>query len=373
METDARYTLIGAFALGVIALGFAFVYWLNAGGGLGARTTYQLRYDAPVSGLLQGAPVLFNGIRAGEVTALRLDPARPTDVMVEIAVTSDTPVRADTKVGIDFQGLTGAPVVALAGGTPTLPLLATTKGERPVLIAEKNAGQGMTQAARDAIRSIDKVVTENAEPFKSLIANADKFAQALARNSDRIDGLVSGLEKFTGGGNKAPNKIYDLLPANSFPPIAKQPAVQLQISEATTLSMLDTDRIVLRGDAAAKPVIDGAQWPDLLPKVVQSRLVQSFENAGYAGILGRAPDSVRPEYQMTVEIRSFSVSADPGGTADVELAVRIISTEGKIAGSKVFRQSAPLVSIAAPDATKALNAAFAKVASEIVVWSLAAI
>lgn len=371
METEARYTLIGSFALGIIALGFAFVYWLNAGGGLGARTTYQLRYDSPVSGLLEGAPVLFNGIRAGEVTALRLDPARPSDVMVEIAVRSDTPVRADTKVGIDFQGLTGAPVVSLAGGTPALPLLATAKGERPVLNAEPNAGQGMTQAARDAIRSIDKVVTENAEPFKSLIANADKFAQALARNSDKIDGLVSGLEKFTGGGNKVPNKIYDLAPATGFPPLARQPAVQLQISEATTLSMLDTDRIVLRGETSAKPVIDNAQWPDLLPKVVQARLVQSFENAGYSGVLGRAPDAVRPEYQMSVEIRAFSVSADPGGTADVELAVRLVSSEGKVAGSKVFKASAPLASLAAPDAARALNAAFSKVATEIVTWTLA--
>ncbi len=43
METKARYALIGLFALGVIAAGFGFVYWLQTTGGLGARTSYRIR------------------------------------------------------------------------------------------------------------------------------------------------------------------------------------------------------------------------------------------------------------------------------------------------------------------------------------------
>ncbi len=67
-------------------------------------------------GLLVGAAVLFNGIRVGEVTELSLAPDNPRRVNASIAVTSTTPVRPDTKVGLEFQGLTGVPVVALEGG-----------------------------------------------------------------------------------------------------------------------------------------------------------------------------------------------------------------------------------------------------------------
>ena len=67
-------------------------------------------------GLLVGAAVLFNGIRVGEVTNLGLVADSPRQVDATIAVASGTPVHADTKVGLDFQGLTGVPVIALEGG-----------------------------------------------------------------------------------------------------------------------------------------------------------------------------------------------------------------------------------------------------------------
>ena len=116
METRAPYVLIGAFVLAAIVAVFGFVYWLNNTGGLGPRTIYHVQFDGPVPGLLVGAGVLFNGIRVGEVTELGLAPDNPRDVNATISVASTTPVRADTKVGLEFQGLTGVPVVALEGG-----------------------------------------------------------------------------------------------------------------------------------------------------------------------------------------------------------------------------------------------------------------
>ena len=86
METRARYTLIGAFMLAVIAASFAFVYWLENQGGFGERTSYRLRFDSSVSGLQSGSAVLFNGIRVGEVTGLGLDPDHPDQVIAAIGV-----------------------------------------------------------------------------------------------------------------------------------------------------------------------------------------------------------------------------------------------------------------------------------------------
>ena len=116
METRAPFIVVGAFLLAAIAAVFGFVYWLNNAGGIGKRESYQVIFNGPVPGLLVGAAVLFNGIRVGEVTSLSLVADRPHDVHATIAVTEGTPVRADTKVGLDFQGLTGVPVVALEGG-----------------------------------------------------------------------------------------------------------------------------------------------------------------------------------------------------------------------------------------------------------------
>src|SRR5439155_14961718 len=137
------------------------------------------------------------------VTDLRLAPESPRRVNATISVASTTPVRSDTKVGLEFQGLTGVPVVALEGGA-----LQTNSGEVPVLIAEPGAGQSMTQAARDALRRVDSVLSENSEPLKNTIANLQIFSEGLARNTGKLDGIVAGLEKMTGGGTPLHKIVY---------------------------------------------------------------------------------------------------------------------------------------------------------------------
>ena len=59
MEIKARYVLIGLFTLASIVAGFAFVYWLETTGGLGKRTSYEVRFHNTVSGLLT-APRCFS-------------------------------------------------------------------------------------------------------------------------------------------------------------------------------------------------------------------------------------------------------------------------------------------------------------------------
>ena len=166
METRAPFVIVGAFVLAAIVAVFGFVFWLHNTSGLGARTVYHVQFDDPVPGLLVGAAVLFNGIRVGEVTALGLAADNPRQVNATIAVATDTPVRPDTKVGLDFQGLTGVPVVALEGGKAL-----TGVGDRHDAGRRAGAGQSMTQAARDALRKVDTVLGDNAEPLKETIGN----------------------------------------------------------------------------------------------------------------------------------------------------------------------------------------------------------
>src|SRR5580692_10071531 len=172
METRAPFVVVGAFVLAAIAAAFGFVYWLHNTGGLGPRATFYRQFRSSVPGLLVRAAVLFNGIRVGEVTDLGLAPDSPRRVNATISVASTTPVTSDTKVGLEFQGLTGVPVVALEGG-----VLLGNSGEVPTLIADPGAGEGMTQAARSALRRVDSVLADNAQPLKNTIANLEVFSE----------------------------------------------------------------------------------------------------------------------------------------------------------------------------------------------------
>lgn len=366
MEVRARNTLMGLFALLVVLAGFSFVYWLETAGGLAERTNYRIKFSGPVAGLLRGSAVLFNGVRVGEVTTMSLDAKAPDDVVIDVAIERATPVRADTKVTIDFQGLAGAPAVALIGGTATLPLLAATAGDRHALTAEPNAGQSLSQAGRDALRHFDAVITDNAENLRNAVANINTFTGALARNSNKVDTILAGLERFTGGGKKPDIRIYDLTVPASMPTLEKVPVSVLIIPEPTALANVLSEKIVVTDGPT--PNLDDARWPDVLTRVVQTRIVQSFEAAKYTKVLAGSPDGKLTDFQLLVDVRQFQIVDGASPRAIVDLSARILDKDGGLVGSKQFRAETPTPSLDAAAAVKALDQGFAKVAVDLVVW-----
>ncbi|ODS02393.1 hypothetical protein AUC71_15635 [Methyloceanibacter marginalis] len=213
METRARYALIGLFMLAVIAATFGFVYWLENKGGFGERETYRVQFESSVSGLLVGSAVLFNGIRVGDVTGIALNPAQPQQVIATIDVVKHTPIREDTRVNVEQQGLTGGVAITLTGGTSTAPLPAD--GGIATLIAPPGVGQDWTQSARDAFQQVETILNENAQPLNEAIENIEVFTDALARNADKVDGILAGIERMTGGG-KGTAPLYSLKPRPIF-------------------------------------------------------------------------------------------------------------------------------------------------------------
>jgi phospholipid/cholesterol/gamma-HCH transport system substrate-binding protein len=374
METRARYALIGLFMLAVIAAGFAFVYWLENTGGFMDRAAYRIQFSSPVPGLLVGSAVNFNGIRVGEVTELTLDAADPRSVMATIAVDRNIPIRADTEVSVDVQGLTGGALIALRGGSASAPPLEADDGTPPTLIAAPSASQDWTQAARDAFQRVDNVLAENSEALHSAITNIDVFAQALSRNSDRVDGILAGIERMTGGSTpKSQLPIYDLSAVKDFPPLAKAPDWQLAVPEPTALMAVNTDKMQTQPAQGESVTIANAQWADNLPVMLQEKVVQSFENAGYAQAVSRPRDGLAAGFQLLIDIRRFTISTSSEPTAEIEFVAKLMSQDGKILAARTFTATAPADSAEAPAAADALNQAFAKAVTELVPWTAEAI
>lgn len=193
MEDRAKYVLIGLFTFAVILGAFGFVYWLHATSSTKDSATYRVIFSGSVTGLRPGAPVLFNGIRVGEVSSLGLTD-NPAEVAAMLSVAPNTPVRADTTVSLDYAGLTGIASVSLKGNLGTAPAL---QGDPPTLRAQTLSGD-MSSAARETLAHVDAILTQNQESLHKSIKNIETFTDALARNSDNIDTILrTGAETMT--------------------------------------------------------------------------------------------------------------------------------------------------------------------------------
>ena len=367
METRAPFVVVGAFVLATIVAVFGFVYWLHNTGGLGPRATYHVQFDGSVPGLLIGAGVLFNGIRVGEVTDLALAPDNPRRVNATISVASNTPVRADTKVGLEFQGLTGVPVIALEGG-----MLVANSGPVPTLIADPGAGQSMTQAARDALRKVDSVLSENSEPLKKTFANLQTFTDGLARNTGKIDSILAGLEKTMGGGTPAQKVTYDLRAPPNAGPAGKTIKGQLAIPEPTAVAMLETQRFLF-SPAKDYPGFADVLWADSIPKLLQARLIESFENYDIAHAPLRTTDIGQTDFQLLIDVRHFRIATDPEIVAEIGLSARIVDKNGKVVASRLFEDSEKFDKIEPQAAVAAFNEAFGRIARDMIGWTVQAL
>lgn len=369
METRARYILIGLFIFAATVAGFGFVYWLHTVGGLGERSIYRIRFEDSVSGLRTGAAVLFNGIRVGEVTNLQLNAEKPREVLVTISVSRGTPIRADSQARIEIEGLMGSPSISLQGGSASLPALARSDGEPPLLVAGASAGQDLTGAARQVLGRIDKVLAENSDQLRDTIANLDTFTTALSRNAKNIDGILAGLEKMVGAPSKGPLPTFDLTAPHVTVPPSKKPAKELVVADPTTLVRNDTQRIIVVASDGQSSFLDNAQWADSAPKLLQAKIIQSLENANFLSGVGRPSDGLSNDYQLLIDLRSFQISLGSTPKAEIEFMAKILTKNGRIADSRVFHGDAPVKAMDPVAATEALNQAFTQATAELVQWT----
>jgi phospholipid/cholesterol/gamma-HCH transport system substrate-binding protein len=205
METRANYVLIGAFTLAVIAAAFGFVLWFQSLHTTKARSPIRIIFEGPASGLRNGGSVNFNGIRIGEVVSVKLD--NPRRVVALAMVENNAPIRKDTLVGLEFQGLTGVAAISLKGGAEAAPAVPLDEDGVPVLTADPNALQDVTEAIRGTLQNINKVVSDNQEAVRNSLHNLEVFTSSLSRNSERIDNVMAKVDGVMG---KADNLMLGL-------------------------------------------------------------------------------------------------------------------------------------------------------------------
>jgi cholesterol transport system auxiliary component len=165
-------------------------------------------------------------------------------------------------------------------------------------------------------------------------------------------------------GSKPPT--YDLVATHSFAGTKKPAPWQLVVYEPTATSALDTSRLMVRPQADQVSYYKGIAWSDRLPRLVQTRMIETFQNSG-------AVKSVSPstgQYALATELRSFQIDVTSGrAAAEIDIFAKLINVStGRVVATKGFSARVPATSDAPGDAIAALNQAFTEVLQDTTTW-----
>src|SRR5690349_14572288 len=115
MKVRASNVMIGTLALALMAGSLGAWLGYQKAAGIKQKVPFRVVFEGSASGLRKGGSVNFAGIRVGEVVSLKLD--HPRRVVALTMIDRNTPVKSDTQVGLEFQGLTGIASISFTGGS----------------------------------------------------------------------------------------------------------------------------------------------------------------------------------------------------------------------------------------------------------------
>jgi cholesterol transport system auxiliary component len=202
--------------------------------------------------------------------------------------------------------------------------------------------------------------------YSTLVRALDFNQSRLARFLRLLPVLLAGLPfSLLAACSSAPLATYDLTAASGgF--AARGGAGQLAISRPDATLPTDSDRIVVRADTLSVAYLTGAQWADKLPALVQSRLIESFQNAHLLRAVGRP--GMLADFSLQTSIRRFELDA-ARSEATVEISAQILGQSGRIIAGRLFSGTVPVASSDPAVVAAALDAALARVMRDIVIWT----
>jgi cholesterol transport system auxiliary component len=181
-----------------------------------------------------------------------------------------------------------------------------------------------------------------------------------------IVALFAALPLAACGGGPAPSTFDLTAPRQGLRQTGNNRSV-IVVAEPTAVFALDSERIVIRTSGGELTYLPKAQWSDRLPRLVQTRLIQTFENAGRVGV-GRPVDKLSGAYQLVLDIRAFEVR-EASRDAFVEIAGKLVrGGAGSVAGARLFSASTAVSAIEGAGVAQALDQSLARVMADITAW-----
>lgn len=213
MERNANYIVVGMFTIISLLSLAAFAFWMGKYGGDEERYySYKTYIGESVAGLKASSPVKLKGLDVGFVEEVAIDAGNPERVEVKFKVEKTAPIKSDSVIVLNSQGIAGIAYLEIKGGTKNSPpLSAIDSAERPVIPSELSMVSKLSDKAEiiltnltQTISRIDKLASDkNIENIGTSLDNFALISTELKENRKEISTLIRGAKEMETNANDA--------------------------------------------------------------------------------------------------------------------------------------------------------------------------
>jgi phospholipid/cholesterol/gamma-HCH transport system substrate-binding protein len=196
MEPEAKYTVVGAVVLALLAMLVGAVLWLRSSGTGPQALQYRISFEhQSLEGLARRSDVTMRGVRVGSVTGYRFSRENPGAVDVFIAVDPGTPVLEGTRAAVGRNLLTGLATVQLANPAAPGRPLRSAPGAAPPVIAEGQAPEQQIAAnVTELAQRLNATLSEqNRAAFSETLDNVRRLSGHADRTLGQLDTTLAAL------------------------------------------------------------------------------------------------------------------------------------------------------------------------------------
>jgi phospholipid/cholesterol/gamma-HCH transport system substrate-binding protein len=202
----ATNLVIGTMTLVAIATAFAGLLAFQKIRTAHNHSLLRVVIDGSASGLRKGGGVNFDGVQAGHILSIKLE--SPRKVVALVMLDNNAPIRKDTAVGIEFQGLTGIAAISLVGGAATAPPVPLDEDGIPILTADLSEQESIV----DSLHNVDRVIINNKSMIKDELLSFESYTASLKSKGDAIDGILDKADAAFASFDTTVGKIEGIIP-----------------------------------------------------------------------------------------------------------------------------------------------------------------
>ena len=185
--------------------------------------------------------------------------------------------------------------------------------------------------------------------------------------------ILAGCAGMLPGQGPAP-MLYTLSPKSTFSAGLPEVRSQLVVEKPIAAGGLETSRIALKSNPLELEYFADVRFTEIAPELVQTLLIESYENTERIVAVGRQAIGLRSGYNLKTELREFQAEYFDGASIPnirVRINAKLVKqTQRTIIASRTFESRIRAADSSFPSVIAAFDEALGKVTKGVVEWTL---